>query len=126
MSDLQRPVAYLEDHDFDSSGNPTGKLAEISHKVPVVVMIQASFCGHCNAAKPAFQQFANKHQGKVFCTTIHGDADKPSEQALSKRIDSIKPGFVGFPDYVLIVSGKVVPKEISGRDVSHLEEFAGI
>jgi thiol-disulfide isomerase/thioredoxin len=118
---LVKPIAHLEDQDFDKQGNlivatPAGQ--------PVVVMVQASWCHFCSEAKPAFQEFANMTKGKVFCATIQADGDRPSEQALGKRIAKIIPGFRGFPDYALFVNGKRVNKQIAGRGVADLQAFA--
>lgn len=123
MSDLTRPIAYLEDSDFDNRGyliNP-----EIPKNVPVVIMAQASWCPHCVHAKPAFQEFANKYKGKVFCATIQSDGVRESEKALGKRISSIKKNFQGFPDFMLFKNGKLVNKEVEGRSVRDLEKFVG-
>lgn len=117
-------VAYLEDSDFDQSGaliNPT-----IPKNIPTVVFIQASWCPHCQHAKPTFQEFAIRMKGKVFSATIQADGERDSEKALGKRVKQIKPGFRGFPDYVLFVNGKRVNKEISGRNMSDLMEFAKV
>jgi len=119
-SHFSKPVAYLEDQDFDSSGN---LITSIPGNLPVVVMIQASWCPHCTNAKPAFQEFANKYNGKVFCATIQSDGERESEQKLGKRVQVIKPSFRGFPDYVLFVNGKRVEKEIQGRSAADLETF---
>lgn len=120
--ELYGPVAYLENDDIDDKGNITN--TQIPINKPVVVMIQASFCGHCNQAKPAFQEFAEKTKGSVFCATIHADGEKESEKKLAKRVNVIKPGFRGFPDYVLFSNGSPVQKEIKGRDVDSLIEFS--
>jgi len=123
MSDLNRPIAYLEDQDFDTNGN---LIAPIPKNIPVVVILQANWCPHCENAKPAFQQFANKHKGKVFSATIQADGERNSEKKLGERIKQLKPNFRGFPDYLLILNGKIVNKEVEGRSVEALEKFAGI
>lgn len=129
-------VAYLEDKDFDAEGNLTVK--GIPNDLPVVVMIQASWCGHCKNAKPAFQEFANKMEGKVAAATIQSVSPNEmadykgkehlfnSQMALAKRLPVIKPGFRGFPDYVLFVNGKRQNKDVKGRDVDSLIEFASL
>lgn len=117
-------LAYLEDSDFDQSGgliNP-----DIPKEIPTVVFIQASWCPHCRNAKPAFQEFANRMKGKVFAATIQSDGERESEKALGKRVKQIKPGFRGFPDYVLFVNGKRVNREISGRGLNDLMEFSKV
>jgi len=124
MTHLVRPVAHLEDHDFDSQGNLVNP--DIPRDQVVVVMAQASWCPHCTTAKPHFQEFANKHQGKMFCATIQADGDRESEKKLGQRMKKLKPNFRGFPDYMLFVGGKRVNKEVKGRNVEHLEEFSGV
>ena len=124
MTDFTRPIGYLEDSDFDSQGklvNPN-----IPKNIPVVIMIQASWCGYCQKAKPAFQKFANQNQGKVFCATIQADGIRPSEKALGKRLSSIKKEFRGFPDYAVFKDGSPVDKQITGRAVEHLELFSQV
>ena len=117
--DFKKPVAYLENQDFDEKGNLL-----LSINVPVVIMLQASWCPHCSTAKPAFQQFADEVEGKVFCATIQADGERNSEKELGKRVSVLKKGFRGFPDYLLYINGKAVNKEITGRDVESLKKFA--
>ena len=125
MNNFNSQVAYMEDKDFDNDGNPINQ--QIPNGISVVIMIQTSWCGYCKKAKPDFQKFANKHnKTKVFCATIQPDGDRESEKILGKRIKTIDPDFKGFPHYVLYKSGKRVDKEIKGRSVKHLEDFANI
>jgi len=118
-------VAYLEVDDFDFDGIVKLKIP-VPENLPVVVMVQASWCPHCVRAKPAFQRFAQDFKEVVFCATIEVDGEKPGERALADRLNEIKPDFVGFPDYLLYVGGKRVAKEIKGRDVPSLVEFIQI
>lgn len=113
MTDLAPPIIYLESTDFDEKGNLKKKL-----NLPAIVMIQANYCGHCVHAKPAFQEFANKSDGKVLCFAIEADVDGKS---WSNLLTLIKPSFRGFPDY-LYVGNK--SKQISGRSVEDLRMFA--
>lgn len=122
MSYLNKPVAYLVDSDFDSDGNMINP--KIPKDIPVLLMVQANFCGHCTHAKPAFQELANKNQGKIFAVTIQGDGEEPGEEALSRKISKIVPGFRGFPEYALFKNGKFVKKHAGGRSVADLEAFA--
>ena len=122
MTDLQYPVAHLEDTDFDSQGNLINPKA-LQYPI-MVVMIQSSWCGHCKMAKPAYQEFANKKYGtNILVATIQADGDRPSEKALGKRVGNIIPGLRGFPEYALFKNGKFVTSNISGRGVSDLEAF---
>lgn len=124
MEDFNRNVAYLEDHDLDEKGNLICK--DIPRDMPVVIFINAAFCGYCRQAHPAFQEFADKMKGKVFCLSLQADGSKDSEKALGKRIRNIIPGFAGFPHYCLYYNGKLVDKEIKGRGVEDLIEFASM
>lgn len=122
--ELDKHVAYMEDHDFDKNGKLINN--DAPKDIPVVIMIQATWCGHCKKAIPAFQEFANSTVGKVFCATIQIDGERPSEVALGKRIKKIDSSFRGFPHYFIILGGKTIPKEIKGRSVKHLRKFATI
>ena len=118
-------VAYLEDGDFDQKGNIINK--DIPCNMPVVVMMQASWCPHCKHATPDFDKFADLYKGQVFCATIQSDGERKSEKELGERIkETIKTNFRGFPDYALYIGCKRVNKEISGRSVEDLKKFAGM
>jgi thiol-disulfide isomerase/thioredoxin len=124
MKYLNKPVAYLQDSDFDSEGNLINP--DIPSDRPVVLMIQAVFCGYCTEAKKAFQEFAETYKDKVFTATIQGDGKEKGEKELSARVGKIKPGFRGYPDYVLFKGGKRQDVEIKGRGLEHLKAFAGV
>jgi len=121
---LTKPIAYLEDPDIDKNGDIIN--SEIPTHIPVVIMIQATWCPHCQNAKGSFQDFANKNKGKVFCATIEANGERKSEQELGKRVSSFIKDFRGFPHYALYINGKLQDKEIEGRSVQHLEKFCGI
>ena len=121
MSYLNMPIAYLVDSDFDDNGNIINP--QIPTDIPVLVMIQANFCGHCTTAKPAFQKLAEQNKGKIFAATIQGDGKETGESQLSRRLSSIVPGFRGFPEYVLFKNGKRIKHE-GGRSKDDLENFA--
>lgn len=114
--DLLPPIAYLEKSDFTASGDLDPKLA----RKPVFIMLQAGYCGHCTTAKPAFQALANS--GTVNCMTIQIDGQRPSEKALSSMLDSICPGFRGFPSYVLYNHGKKIPYN-GNRSTADMKQF---
>lgn len=121
---LDKPVAYLEDQDFDKEGNLVAQ--NIPSGIPVVIMLQSSWCPHCTSAKVDFQSFANATVGRVFCATVQVDGDRSSEKALGTRIKTIKPGLRGFPEYLLYKNGRRIEKEIQGRDVRHLRDFSQV
>jgi len=124
MTTLKKPVAYLENQDIDKNGDINN--SEIPRHIPVVVITQATWCPHCQIAKKAFQEFANKNKGKVFCATIEANGQLKSEQELGKRVPSFIKNFRGFPHYTLYINGKLQDRKIEGRSVQHLEKFCGI
>ena len=124
MEDFTRPIAYLEDFDFDNEGTLIND--EVPKDKPVVIMLQASWCPHCTVAKPAFQDFANKNKDTVFCATIQADGERESEKQLGKKINTLKENFRGFPDYLLYYKGVNTNKEIRGRSVEDLKNFSNV
>ena len=121
---FDKSIAYLENNDFDSNGNLIAQ--GIPSGIPVVIMLQSSWCTHCSKSKPAFQDFANATEGKVFCATIHVDGERKTEKTLGHRIKTIKPNLRGYPDYLLYKNGIRIDREIEGRDVPHLRNFSQI
>jgi thiol-disulfide isomerase/thioredoxin len=121
MKYLNKPVAYLQDFDFDKNGKLINK--NIPTDKPVIIMIQGNFCGYCTQAKPAFQKFANKNSENVFCATIQGDGTEKGEKELSRRLKKIDPEFQGFPSYVAYKKGEFLKIHDKGRDYDSLVEF---
>ena len=118
---LQKPVAYLTDSDFDNNGNLINK--KIPTDIPVIIMVQANFCGYCSHAKPAFQEFAIKNEKKVFCATIQGDGNQPGEKEAMQKIKKIDPSFRGYPTYLGFKNGKFIKVHNGGRNVDDLDKF---
>jgi thiol-disulfide isomerase/thioredoxin len=111
---FEKPVYYLQRSDFDDNGNLV--VPELRDK-KVVVMIQANYCGHCTNAKADYfkaakyfkdleQNGGTSYKGRVVFATIQADGNQRGEKELNDLLGHIKPGFVGFPDYVLYVNGK--------------------
>jgi thiol-disulfide isomerase/thioredoxin len=121
MMYLQKPIGYLVNSDFDEDGNLINK--KIPNNIPILIMIQANFCGYCSHAKPAFQEFANKNEGKVFCATIQGDGKEVGEKELMKKIKKIDPSFRGYPSYVVYKNNKLIKVHNGGRDEKDLEKL---
>jgi len=116
---LNTPIVYLENEDFDSKGQ-----LFVKTNLPIVILIQASWCSYCTKVKPIFQEFANKTQGKIFCATIQIDGDRKSEQLLGRRIPKLFPGTEGIPKYILYINGKVIQREMSSNmDIKSLFDF---
>ena len=123
---FNKKIGYLENSDFDNNGKLFNEIL-LGKKIPIVVMVQTSSCGHCVISKPAFQEYANKtNTNQVFCTTIHADGERQSERDLGERIKNVIPDFVGFPHYALYMNGVLVNKEIKGRSIEDLGEFTGV
>lgn len=118
---LQKPVGYLINSDFDEDGNLINK--KIPNNIPVLIMIQANFCGYCSQAKPAFQEFANKNEGKVFCATIQGDGKEVGEKELANKIKKIDPSFRGYPSYIVYRNSKFIKVHNGGRDQKDLDNL---
>ena len=123
MEGFNQKVHYLEDFDFDEVGNLTNK--QIPKNMLVLIMIQSSSCGHCDDAKPLFQDFANEMSDKVFCATIqtNGYKKKKTEIPLGERLNKFIPDFKGVPDYALYKNGKIIDTKTSGRNVELLKKF---
>ena len=121
---LDYPVRYLEKSDFDQSGNLVNK--QIPANMPILIMIQANFCGYCTQAKPAFQQFANQTEGRVFCATIQADSENANEKALASQIKTICPDFRGYPSYVIYKNGKYVKTHNGDRNIQSLIQAISI
>lgn len=115
---LTRPIAYLERSDFTDQGVLINPLLA---QQPVLIMLQAGFCGYCDQAKPSFQQFAE--EGLITCATLQPDGDRPSERDLQRIVDKIYPGFKGYPGYLLVKpDGTKIPHR-GGRSAHELREF---
>jgi thioredoxin domain-containing protein 5 len=121
MEYLTPPVAYLDANDFDDDGNLINKQL-IDSNLPVFIMIQAIFCGHCTKAKPWFQEFAQKNVGKVICCSIQGDSDMKSVKELTSMLNKICSEFVGYPTYVVFNKNKKI-KYTGGRKTEDLQSF---
>jgi hypothetical protein len=121
MEYLTPPVAYLDANDFDDNGNLINKQL-IDSNLPVFIMIQAVFCGHCTKAKPWFQEFAQKNVGKVICCSIQGDSDMKSVKELTSMLNKICSEFIGYPSYVVFYKNEKI-KYTGGRKTEDLQSF---
>ena len=121
MSYLNIPVAYLTDSDIDDDGNIV--TPQIPAELPLLLMVQANFCGHCTTAKPALQEFAQKHGRDVVVATIQADGKEPGEPELAQKLSKLYPNFRGFPEYMLFKDKKFYKTHDGGRSVEDLEKF---
>lgn len=112
-------IPYLEDTDF----NPDGSLKpHVNQGMPCVVMVQGNFCGYCNQAKPAFQQFADAK--KAVACTIQIDGS-PSEKKCAAIVQALDKSYRGVPCYLGFNSqGRYAGTHNGGRDAVALVEFA--
>lgn len=108
------PVHFLEDGDLDQDG-------KLSTSKPTLVMIMGSFCGHCNAAAPMYEQFAKQHP-EILTAAVLTDGDA-NEKALAQRLDTFIPGIRGVPTFVLFKNGKYVKTHDGARTVEALAKF---
>ena len=122
MAELQRNVAYLELKDFDPR---TGALVnpQIPKNIPVLIMAQAGWCGHCTTTKPAFQQLSDMSNGKIFCATINSDTEKDVAQMFGKGFPGIQP-VQGYPTFLGYKGGKYVKTHSGDRSLQSLQQFA--
>ena len=111
-----RPVVYFEESDFDENG----QLIDLSDQI-VFILLQSLKCYHCTNAKPAFQKFAEKYDGKIICGTIQIDSPRMTPSFL-KKVESIYPNLVGFPSYILYNKGKKIIYD-GDRSVDNMERF---
>ena len=126
MSELKgNNIAYLELSDFDNDGNLVNP--QIPKNIPVIIMLQASWCGHCVHVKPAFQEMADdpKNKGKIFAATIQGDEPKQKDIAqkfLKGAFKSI-PEVQGFPTFIGYKNGRFVKFCEGKRSKENWEQF---
>ena len=129
MKDIKfSEIAYLENSDFDNDGNLINPILK-DKKMPILIMIQASWCHYCREAKPVFQKYSkNTSRQKVFCATIHCDGVRKSEKMLGRRVSEMIKDADGLPHYCMYLKGKrVLNKSIKGgADLEQLENLTGI
>ena len=123
-NDLNGPLAYLQVTDFDDNGNIIN--TQIPKDKPIIIMLQASWCGHCTHAKPAFQSFANNNVDTVFCATVAADGTQPGEKELAQKFSGGFKGVSvrGFPTYIGIKNNGDMIENKFGRDEQSLKRFA--
>jgi thiol-disulfide isomerase/thioredoxin len=101
---------------------PAGGVAEVTTTTldaaaatrPVLLMLHASWCGHCRRFMPAYRDVAAALAGKV----VVARADGSTHRVLSQRF-----GVTGFPSFYLLDGGRAY--EYGGpRSVDGLVEFA--
>lgn len=117
---LKYPVAYLEEEDFDDDGR---LIAYQLQGMPVMIMIQAGWCGACSHAKPEFQKFADMKV--VAAATIQNDGERESERQLAANVSKIYPeAFRGYPSYMLVTADGRRIAYNGPRDAESLKSFA--
>lgn len=116
-------VGYLEDEDVDQKGNLINP--EIPTNVPIILMIYASWCPHCEHFLPTMNQFAEQNRDKVCVLAIQADDSRPSVQALASRIKTMYPDFRGFPTILKFKNGKRVKNAVlQERSMEGLKQLA--
>ena len=125
-NDLHGPIAFMQVTDFDDNGNVINP--DIPKDKPMIIMIQASWCGHCTNSKPAYQSFANNSKDTVFCATIAADGNEQGEKELAQKFSKGMKGILvrGFPTYIGVKkNGDMVENKI-GRDEQSLQKFVDL
>ena len=89
-------IPYLEAIDFDDNGNLK---KDVNGGKPLVLMVQGSYCGHCNHAKPAYEQAAASGDGNAIFAMLQIDGG-PTERAAAPFIQK-NIGKFGVPAYLL-------------------------
>jgi thiol-disulfide isomerase/thioredoxin len=113
-------VAYLEIDDFNKNGTLK---PYVNQGFPVVVMVQAGYCGYCTKAKPDFQQFA-KMKLPVVAACIVSDGSDSEKQAAS-IVKQLDPSYQGVPHYMgFDKNGKFIKPHNGNRKTYDLIEFA--
>ena len=100
-------VLYLEDEDVDERGTLSDDVVTIASEKPIFIMIQGSFCGWTQKAKPVFQAHADATNQQIQHATILIDGNK-SEQKLGERIGNFVKEYNGVPTFVLFVNGRYI------------------
>jgi hypothetical protein len=92
------------------------------------VFVYATWCGHCNASKPSYDECAKTDDNVHFCRVNGGEE---SSQPLMKYLTEEKGLKIrGFPFFVCVEGGEVVsqhvgafPKDDSGSMVQAMVKF---
>jgi len=118
---MSNNIAFLQDTSFTKEGKPVFE----RRNRPALIMVKASWCGHCIKSAPAFQNIADNASDKVMCCVIReGDGQTPSEAKLMERLKKIMTKFEGFPYYTLVdIKGNLINDEPKGRSELHLIEY---
>lgn len=111
------PIVYLDGSDYDIN-NSSLNIVDAMEK-PVIVFIMSEGCIHCRNAKPAYQEFAAKYEGKVIAAVVDVN-DHRGKEFLTKLGYKLE----GVPDFLKFVNGRFVQEKIRGRNVASLVQFA--
>jgi thiol-disulfide isomerase/thioredoxin len=115
---FENQVVFLETGDVREDGTFTFEM-----ELPLLVMMQGSYCGHCKTMKPAFAQASKMLEGVVLCCTIHADSENPSERDLAMRLGKIMQ-IPGYPHTFLVRNGKIAKIYKGDRSAQDLVKFA--
>lgn len=92
---IMKNVPYLQASDLTDKGQITPEAMKQLGNKPVLVLVQANFCGYCTTVKPMFQQLAND-VSDFACATIEFESDRGAKDKIEKAV-SIQ----GFPTFVI-------------------------
>lgn len=85
-----------------------------SSPVPVIVDCWAPWCGPCKAFSPTFQQFAEKHAGKVLCIKLNTEEQQSSAGQLGIR---------SIPTIIAYSDGKEINRKSGAMNLPMLEAW---
>lgn len=89
------------------------KLLKKSGNTPIVALFKASWCGHCQAVQPKFENVCQRKGNKIIL--VIADVDSSNELFQAYGVD-------GFPTVVLFKNGNEVQR-IVGADESKITQM---
>jgi thiol-disulfide isomerase/thioredoxin len=103
---------------YNDSVDMDGKLVIDTEGMYMIVMCQASWCGHCTTAKPVFEKLANELTGMVVFATIDCSGNlEPKQQKLADRVGKLF-GVRGFPTFLCFDTNGDMVKDFNVGDRS--------
>jgi thiol-disulfide isomerase/thioredoxin len=115
-----KPVYFLDNKDFDSNM----KFTKNKKKLPMLLMIMGTFCGHCKESAPMYASMAEKNSDNILFTAVIIDSPTDDEKQLGKRLKQLEPKLEGIPAFLLFNgNGNYVSMYDGPRDMKSLLNF---
>ena len=93
---------------------PHAQAAKLSDGRPIVVLVHATWCGHCKQMMPVFSELSKKHGSKIAMRTLESEKIKADPGEFKVQ---------GFPTMFAIKDGQVVDTKVGGVGADELEKF---